>query len=188
MSVRYLALDCETGGIGPEVSLLTIYLAVLNEKFDLVWELDLAIKPEKDIYHVTAEALAINKIDLTKHRDIAISASEAGRQIREMIIRYSDEGKTKLVPVGHNVAFDLEKMYQVLLNKKEAEKYISYRKLDTGSIGAFLKVTGHIPTNVSGSLTSYVEHFDIPLKVAHDAKNDTLMTIEVLKAMIGEVI
>lgn len=187
MKPTYIALDTETGGIGPEVSLLTAYFAVLDEEFGILDELSLAIKPDNDIYQVTAEALSINKIDLVKHHAQAISRSEAGSKFREFLIRLSSNGATKLVPVGHNVAFDLEKVYQQVLNKKEAQKYVSYRLLDTGSTGQFLKTAGLIPNTVSGSLGSYVEHFGVQKREAHDARNDVLMTVDVLRAQMALV-
>lgn len=182
----YLATDVETGGIGSDVSLLTAYIAILDENFEFLEELDLAMRPDNRIYHVTAEALSINKIDLIKHdRDEkTISFGKAGELFRELIIRYSDNGKNKLIPLGHNVAFDMEKLYQHVLNKKEAEKYVSYRTLDTGSSGRFLIVSGKIPETVTGSLGSYVKHFGIKELDFHTSRGDTKMTVEVLKAMV----
>ena len=185
--ITYLAIDTETGGIGPEVSLLTAYLAVLNEKFEIVDELDLALKPDDDLYHVTAEALSINKIDLVKHQEKAITRGKAGELLREFLIKNSENGKNKLTPLGHNVAFDMEKIYQNVLNKKEAQKYVSYRMLDTGSTGRFLIVAGYIPETVTGSLGSYVEHLGVQKREFHTARGDVEMTVDVMKAMIDLV-
>lgn len=183
----YIAVDTETGGIGPEVSLLTAYLAILDEKFNIIGELDLAIKPDDDVYHVTAEALKINGINLIKHQEVAVTRGKAGELLREFLIKWSDEGKIKLVPLGHNVAFDMDKIYQNVLNKKEAQKYVSYRTLDTGSTGRFLIAAGRIPETVSGSLGSYVKHFGVKEREAHTARGDVEMTIDVMKAMMDLV-
>lgn len=180
----YVALDTETGGIGPDVSLLTMYLAVLDENLDLVEELDLKLKPDNGIYSVTAEALTINRIDLTKHEDGAVTPGNAGRMLRELLIRHTGNGSSKLTPIGHNVAFDLEKIYQTVLNKKEAQKYVSYRSLDTGVVGRFLIVTGLVPPSVTGSLGSYADHFKVPNQDLHTARGDTITTVDVMKEMI----
>lgn len=189
MDAYYLATDTETGGIGPEVSLLTAYLAVLNEKFEIIDELSLAIKPDDGIYHVTGEALGINRIDLTKHDkdEATVTAGAAGGKLREFLVRNSNNGALKLVPLGHNVAFDMEKIYANVLNKREAQKYVSYRTLDTGSTGQFLKAVRIIPETVSGSLESYVRHFSVAQKEAHTARGDVEMTVDVMKAMIDAV-
>lgn len=182
----YIAVDTETGGIGPEVSLLTAYLSVLNEKFEIIDELSLAIKPDDGLYHVTGEALRINKIDLGKHDkdEATVTPGVAGGRLREFLVKNSNNGALKLVPLGHNVAFDMEKIYANVLNKKEAQKYVSYRTLDTGSTGQYLKACGRIPETVSGSLESYVKHFGVAQKEAHTARGDVEMTVDVMLAMI----
>ncbi len=183
----YIAVDTETGGLGGDVSLLTAYLAILDEKLEIIDELDLAVKPDNHVYHVTAEALKINKIDLVKHEERAISPGKAGELFRELIKKHSDGGKNKLIPLGHNVAFDMNKLYDNILSKKEAENFISYRTLDTGSTGRFLIVAGLIPETVTGSLGSYVKHLGVKEREAHTARGDVEMTIDVMKAMIGLV-
>lgn len=180
----YIALDTETGGIGPDVSLLTAYFAILDANLNIIDELSLAIKPDDHIYHVTAEALNINKINLIEHEAVATTAGAAGKQLREFLIENSNNGSLKLIPVGHNVHGDLEKIYSEVLNRKEAQNYISYRLLDTGVIAQFMKACGRLPETISGSLGSLVEHFNVQKREAHNAKNDTLMTVAVLKEMI----
>lgn len=190
MKPTYIALDTETGGIGPEVSLLTAYFAVLDENMNIMDELDLAIKPDDNVYHVTAEALNINKINLVEHQAKAITRGKAGELFREFLIKnapVSTSQDNRLIPLGHNVAFDLEKVYQNILNKSEAQKFISYRTLDTGSTGRFLITAGLIPATVSGSLGSYVKHFGVPQREAHTARGDVEMTVDLMKAMIALV-
>ncbi len=183
----YIAVDTETGGIGPEVSLLTAYFYVMDQNFKKVADLSLAIKPDNDIYHVTAEALSINKINLIEHQKTAISSSEAGMKLRNFLVELTNQGATKLVPIGHNVAFDLEKIYANVLNKKEAQKYVSYRLLDTGVIAQFMKAAGILPDSVSGSLESLVLYFGVEKQVAHTAEGDVLMTVGVLQKQLEKV-
>lgn len=185
----YLATDVETGGIGSDVSLLTAYIAILDENFEFIEELDLAMRPDDGIYKVTAEALAINKIDLIKHDkdEKTVSFGKAGELLRDLLVRVTEQGKIKLIPLGHNVAFDMENIYRNVLNKKEAQKYVSYRTLDTGSTGRFLVVAGKIPETVSGSLGSYVKHLGVKQREAHTARGDVEMTVDVMKAMLALV-
>lgn len=182
----YIAVDTETGGIGPDVSLLTAYIAILDQNMDIIDELDLAMRPDNGIYQCTGEALGINKINLVEHDKTAITLGKAGELFRALLMKHSPGGSIKLLPLGHNIAFDMEKLYQHVLNKKESQKYISYRCLDTGSTGNYLKACGIIPETVTGSLGSYVEHYGIPKGDFHTARGDVLMTIGVMKAMIAE--
>ncbi len=189
MENRYIALDVETGGIGLDKSLLTAYFAVLDSNLNTLDSLDLNIKSEA--YVVTAEALSINKIDLIEHDRIATPKSTAGQLLLGFLKRNSDEGKNKLIPVGHGVSFDLTFIWEHLLGRKTFEAYTSYRKLDTAVIAQFLKLTGHVSEGVSGSLTSLAEYYEIfkegDIQMFHTAKYDTRVTVEILKKQLGQV-
>lgn len=178
----YLAVDNETGGF-EGTSLLSTYLAVLDEKLDIVWTLEMNVKPDDGIYHVTADALAINRIDLVNHEETAMTYSAAGAYLRKFLIHASDNGKIKLIPFGHGVTGDMIGL-RVLLSRANLEMYTSYRKLDTAVIAQYLKFQGKLPQDLSGSLGSLCNHFNLfssyPL---HTAKGDVLRTIEVMRAM-----
>jgi DNA polymerase III alpha subunit (gram-positive type) len=184
---KYIAFDCETGGITVDTSLLTAYFIVMNHKFEVLDTLDLKVKPNnKAPYVVTAEALGINGINLVEHDKLAITESEAGGKLREFLWKNSENGKARLVPVGHNVGFDEDFIHVHLLNKKEYSKYCSYRKLDTSVVAQYLKAQGKLPESITGSLTSLMEHFGLKFQGrAHDADSDTIGTVEVLKKMLS---
>jgi len=187
---KYIAFDVETGGIDPEkVSLLTAYFAVLDENFETTHELSLTIK--QDMYSVTAEALGINNINLVTHHNdpVSLDQREAGTKLFEFLRRVSDEGASKLIPIGHNVSFDIGFITLgagKLLTKKSWNQFVSYRLLDTGVIAQFLKAKGSMPEEISGSLGSLQKHFDVPADVAHTADGDVRMTVNVLVAMLEE--
>ena len=180
---QYLALDVETGGVTPETSLLTAYLAVLDDAFHIVDELDLKLKPEDGNYVVTAQALSINKINLVEHDKVAMPYSKAKTPLYQFLERnYQGE---KLIPVGHGVSFDVRRVSSILISQGSWENFVSYRLLDTGNAAQFLRAAGLFPKNVSGSLGSLVAHFGLPSKgELHDARTDTLQTVEVLKKLL----
>lgn len=181
---KYLALDCETGGIGSDVSLLTVWFGLYDSNFKLVAELDLKVKPNDGVYKCTGEALGINQINLAEHDKVAIDYRAAGTQLFEFLKNTSDNGATKLIPVGHNVKFDIVKVCENLISTGSWDKFVSYRVLDTGPIAQFLKLCGYLPQSVSGSLGSLAKHFSIePQGALHEAKTDAVVTVEVLKAL-----
>jgi len=182
----YIALDTETGGVTPETSLLTLFLAVLNENFCVVDELDLKVKPDDGNYVTTARALEINKINLIEHDKVAIPYKEAKTLLYKFIEKnYQGE---KLIPVGHGVAFDVRRIYPTLISQGSWENFVSYRVLDTGNAAQFLRAAGLFPRDVSGSLGSLVEYFKLPSKgELHNAKTDVLQTVEVLKCLLNIV-
>lgn len=192
MGAKYLALDNETGGLAHHYpSLLSTYLLALDENFNTVAELDLLVKPEDGVYAVTAEALNVNKINLIEHDKIAITEREAKTAIKNFLYKLNPDGKDKLVPIGHNVYFDiafLTRSYGLDLNPGTWNKYVSYRVLDTGTIAAFLKASSKMPEDLKGSLGALADYYNIefPEKYRHTAKGDTLATVEVLKRMLNE--
>jgi len=181
--MKYIALDTETGGF-EGTSLLTAYFSVLDENFNELDNLLLEMKPEDGKYVVTAEALRINGIDLKLHDQRAITYKEAGTKLYNFLNGNSILGSEKLIPVGHNVAFDILKLYEFLINKGTWQKFVSYRTMDTGVIARACIQAGLMPTSVSGSLSSVAEYFNIDTTQAHTADHDVFMTISVLEKML----
>ena len=178
----YLAVDNETGGF-EGTSLLSTYLAVLDENLNITATLSMNVKPNDGIYLVEAGGLAVNKIDLVVHDLTAVTYSRAGQLLREFLLAQSLGGKDKLIPLGHGVTGDMIGL-RVLLSRSNIEMFTSYRKLDTAVIAQYLKFQGKLPETISGSLTSMCEYFNIVIEDStHTAKGDVLRTIEVLRAM-----
>lgn len=180
----YLAFDTETGGLGTDVSLLTAYFAVLDKEFNLKDELNLKLMPDDGIYRVRAEALNINKIDIAALGSEAIAYKEARTHLYNFLkTNYNGE---QLIPVGQNVAFDVNFIEDIIISKGSWDNFVSRRPLDTMYIAAYLKTLGKYPEDRSVSLGSLIEYFDIKLDegVVHEAKYDTLATVEVLKKLI----
>lgn len=182
---KYIAFDCETGGLNADSSLLTAYFVVIDSDLTtILGELDLKVKPNAgSSYCVTAEALMINGINLIEHDKVAMTESEAGRLLIEFLKAHNPDGRSKLLPIGHNVVFDEEFINNHLVSKGNWSKFVSYRRIDTGTIAQFLRMTGHIPKDVSGSLGSIASHLGVNLTNAHNAKNDTIATVKVLRKM-----
>jgi hypothetical protein len=178
----YLAIDNETGGFDG-TSLLTSYLAVLDEKLDVVADHQFVLKPNNGIYLVEAGGLAVNGINLVEHDRTAVTYSMAGQALRNFLIRETDSGKNKLIPFGHGVIFDVLSIHAHLLGRATFEQYTSYRKFDTAVVAQFLKFANLLPQEVSGSLGSLAEYFHIVPTKLHDAKSDVETTIAVAKAM-----
>lgn len=181
----YVTLDLETGGIGTECSILTAYFGFLDKNLLLLDGLDLSIKPNDGApYVVQAGGLAVNGIDLIAHDKVAITESSAATILMESLKRHSKNGKVKLIPIGHNVQFDILFIYEKLLSKKHFDMYVSYRKLDTGTIAQFFKLCGFIPQDKSGSLGYLAELFGVDFKTkAHNAESDAMMCVEILLKM-----
>ena len=181
--MRYLALDTETGGF-EGASLLTAYFMVLNENLEELDNLYLEVKPDNGEYIVTGQALRVNGIDLKAHDSRAITYKEASAKLYSFLNGNSVLGSTKLIPVGHNVVFDITKIQECLISKNTWSNFVSYRTLDTATITRACIAAGLIPSEVSGSLSSVAEYFNINTSAAHTADGDVLMTVQVLNELL----
>src|SRR6185369_4630353 len=140
--MKYLAFDVEAGGVTDDHSLLSAYFVVIDEDLKKVYgELDLLVKPDNGNYVITPQALEVNKINLIEHDKVAITESKAGQLLYNFLKTHAPDGTTKLTPLGHNIAFDVQFIKKHLLNKA-FNQYVSYRMLDTSSIIQFFKLTG----------------------------------------------
>lgn len=178
----YIPFDTETGGIGPEVSLLTAHFAVCDKDLNIIDELDLAIKPNNGLYTLTAEALTINKIDIIAHDKIAITESAAGARLRDFIWKHSQNGKVKLIPVGKNIAFDVKKVNDKILGEKTWNMYVSYRTYDITSLIFTAKRKGKLAADAPESLEGLAKYFGIEF-VPHTARGDNYAGIETVKRL-----
>lgn len=180
----YIGIDNETGGIGADkVSLLSSYFAIYDKDLKLVADLDLYVKPNDGIYKVESRALEINKINLINHDAAALTYSEAGQILVKWLKQHSNNGAIKLIPIGHNVAFDIAFIHAQLVSRATFEQYTSYRKIDTGAIGQFLKFSGILPDSNLGGLDALADYYGVFQTAKHTGKGDVETTVEILRRM-----
>jgi DNA polymerase III epsilon subunit-like protein len=165
------------------MSLLTAYFIILNTEFQPVAELDLKIRPDKsEPYIVTAEAIGINGIDLVQHNKDAVTEAAAADELRSFLRKYKPEGREKLIPVGHNIPFDIGFIERHLVSRQQWSEFCEHRVVDTCVVANFLRLAGKLHVR-SVSLDTLVSHFNLPRVQSHNAKNDTLQTVLVLKEL-----
>ena len=184
---RYLAFDIESGGVTVDKSLLTVYFEVLDANLNYIDSGELKVKPDDGIYHVTAEALSVNKIDLVKHDAEATGEKACKTILFNWLSHWSDKGSVKLIPLGHGIAFDIKFLQAHLLSVDSWNMFVSYRTRDTASLAGAAQDVGLIPPSITGSLTSLCEHFGIVSTAAHTSKGDVQMTIAVYKHLLEAI-
>ncbi len=185
----WIAFDSETGGLNPATAdMLTLYMAVVDENFKVLEELDMKIKPDNGRLPIAeAGALKVNGIDIHKHLadPDTITYSEAKEKIVTMLKKYlKKRGKySNLTPLGQNVQFDIDWLQHHILPKDEYDKLIHYGKMDTKMISDFFKACSWFPKDV-GNLESIAKHLGVSLSNAHNARADTLACVEIYKKMV----
>ena len=181
-----IAFDCETGGISEETSLLTVYFAILDYKLKQIDELELALKPNNSgPYIVEPEGLFVNKINLYEHDKVAIPYSTGGQQLFNLLKKHNMLDKNKITPLGHNVHFDIATVNRNLLGAKTWNQYVSYKCEDSQVVARHYQRKGILPVDMSISLGSLINFFNVKVPgEQHQAKYDTLATIEVYKSLL----
>lgn len=189
----YVACDTETGGIGPEADLLTAYFGIFDEELNLIAETTIKVRPdtEDEFYSVSSKALEINKINLVEHFKVAKAAKEAASDLYNFLnenTTFVAGKRQRLIPIGHNVAFDIRKVGEKLLSKKTLDMFIGYRVLDTGTLGQFFQMAGLIPKDVSAGLGNLLKHFGLEFEgAAHNERADALACVAIIKKMLEQV-
>jgi DNA polymerase III alpha subunit (gram-positive type) len=188
MSERYIAFDTETGGLSDDSSLLSLYIDVLDENLSTIDSIYLFTKPNDSVYRVEAGGLFVNKINLIEHDKIAKTYSSAGQELVSFLKKNSDNGKIKLIPLGKNIHFDVEKVTDNLVGKKTWGNYVSYRVIDVTTLARCLQIKGKLPKGMSLSLNALAQHlwteFDTLSGELHTADYDTRLTVLVFRKLL----
>lgn len=183
--MKILAFDTETGGLDPkEASLLTAYFEVIDSNFNTLDKLSLKIMPDDGVIKANPQALAVNKIDIQKHKTEAITYSEAKKLLTSFLSKHSSK-YDKLIPLAHNIDFDLGFVQEHLLSKQSWELYNSYRKLDTANLANFFKLVGWFPEGQKMALGDLAKSLEVEFQGdAHTAEADVGVMIQVLKTFV----
>lgn len=174
--MKRLFIDTETGGTDPEKhSLLSVGFAI--------WEdgrvyCDTEYKLKHATYNVTAEALAINGIDLVEHGKTALDLPTFGSFVHDFLLRHLGAEKAWLA--GHNPAFDRAFLFATLPKLKDR---FHYRLLDTSSLLTFLIDSGSIDLESNG-LEEALDYFNIGKGQFHSAGNDAKVTAQLYTRLI----
>jgi DNA polymerase III epsilon subunit-like protein len=174
---KYLCFDTETTGLHNNSQILTAYFIILDSNFREIDYLDLNIK--YPIYNLQLKAFQVNKINLAIHERKAIDPLDAKIKFDKFIFKHYS--KQKLIPLGHNVKFDLEQLFKSECNF--CMDYIgSTFSIDTMQIAYFLKCCGEIPLSQSLSLKNITDYYKIKYDgQLHNAECDIKLTIKLFK-------
>ena len=186
MKPELILFDTETGGLEPHCSLLEAYFVSVSADLKPIQELHLKIKPNPgEVYVVTAGALEVNHIDLVRHDKEARTRNEAKALLGAFLqAQYAAAGK-KMMPLGHNAAFDIGFVHKQLMGKAEWEETMSYHVEDTIALIAAIKRKGLMKKNI-WSLGTVAKELGIKFDSAglHGAKVDAMLTLEVYKKLL----
>ena len=180
--MKRLVIDTETTGLSPQINkTLTVGMLLVNVEKDFLEILDsnhIFIKHYGK--HVNPNAMKINKINLTKHNEIAIEEDEACEEINYFIDKNKLHDTTIL---GHNFQFD-KGFLNSLFNRTRIVPLLPNFHEDTMWIWRSLKKNRIVPFELRSNLGTVANYFNIDYKKAHDALADCQITAKVYWKMI----
>jgi DNA polymerase III subunit epsilon len=181
MPDRLLFIDTETGGLDPgKHSLLSLGMVVWEDR-KIIDSQEILIND--GVLCVTKEALSVNKIDIEKHKQSAVSSSQAMDEILSFMGKHFP-GQGKITLAGHNVHFDANFLRSFFsANKKSFSEFFSHRIIDTSSILYYLYLAGHIKQRATSSDEAF-ELFNIKVEGRHTAIGDAIATAELFTRLL----
>ena len=178
----YLALDTEFAGLDVSYSLLTLSFIVADTDFNIVDRLDLKVKPDHRKYVVDPVSMSVNKIDLLKHDEEAISY-KAAKTLLYSFLRTNYKKEGLLNAIAHNHQLDYDYIFTYLLSKNSWDQFVKYRVLDTGGLTEFLSDKGKIEAKES-SLVYWTKYFGIKVEgIPHTARYDAEVTLRLYEKL-----
>ena len=185
-------MDCEMGGRELKYSLLTAYFMVTDNKFNVLGDLYLAVKPDDGNYVVSGQGMGVNKINLQEHDKIAIPYKEAKPLLYNFLKQHGANGAdNRLTPVGHGVKGDIGHVIARLISEGSWEQFCTYHYIDTSVVLQYLRVIGKMPEDADGSVSALAKYFGADkLDIGeyanyHDARFDTQMTMRVFQKFVA---
>lgn len=181
---NYIVFDCETGGLDEMQNPITQYAAVILDGRTLkeVDRFETFVKPYG--------GLVIEK-QAIEHTMVTMSDVNSGMKLSDFVSTLtawweSHRTKTRvremgrLVPVGHNVTFDLRFINHALAleGKPSTEEWMYPNLIDTFSLG---KMTWGLTGEEKLNLGACCERARIKLTDAHGAMNDVVATAELFR-------
>lgn len=183
---KYLALDCEMGGLGLDTSLLSVGLVVADEGFNVVETREYLVKPDDGIYRVTGTGLGVNKINIAEHDLKAKPYKEAKSELYEFLKQSTDNGKIKLEPIGKQMVGDIAHIQDKLISRASWEGFVSYRHTDISAIANLYSALRVLPKE-SYSLRELADHYGISTIGLHNSLCDAMISLRVYEAMVGDI-
>ena len=180
--MKLLFLDVETGGLDPFTHSLLEVGMVAYADGEVIDRLFLSIK--HDLYHIDAEALIYNGINLTDIWRNGISPKEAVSRMIDFI-QTNFGPKKKPILVGHNPSLDKFMLIQLFGSvQRDLSNYVSHRMIDTMSLIWTLHMVGQLPIQACSSDGAF-KFFNIGVERRHNAIDDCLATITLFERLVA---
>lgn len=181
---NYIVFDCETGGLDEKKNPITQYAAIVLDGSTLKeidrWET--FVKPYGDlkIEKQALDATMVSMSDINRGLSLEDFVATAIEFWETNLIKTKKREMGRLVPVGHNVTFDIGFINYALnlVKMGNIENWMYPNFIDTFPLS---KLVWGIKGDEKLNLTASVERAGIKITDAHGAMNDVEATADLLR-------
>lgn len=181
---NYIVFDCETGGLDEKKNPITQYAAIVLDGSTLKeidrWET--FVKPYGDlkIEKQALDATMVSMSDINRGLSLEDFVATAIEFWETNLIKTKKREMGRLVPVGHNVTFDIGFINYALnlVKMGNVENWMYPNFIDTFPLS---KLAWGIKGDEKLNLTASVERAGIKITDAHGAMNDVEATADLLR-------
>lgn len=181
---NYIVFDCETGGLDEKSNPITQYAAMVLDGSTLKeidrWET--FVKPYNDlkIERGVLDKTMVSMSDINRGLSIEEFVATAVEFWETNLVKTKKREMGRLIPVGHNVTFDIRFINYALNLQKVGtiENWMFPNFIDTLCLS---KITWGIKGDEKLNLTASCDRAGIKLTDAHGAMNDVEATAELFR-------
>ena len=120
--------------------------------------------------------MRVNKINLSDHAATSMSQERAAEELEHFLQKgMRQNSDKKLIPVGHNIGFDLDFVWHHLMAEDKWRRYCTYPAIDTAVLARFFGTINKIPGFYN--LVALRQLFQIETGEAHHALPDVLANL-----------
>lgn len=190
--MKLLAIDVESGGLYPHRhSLLSVAMVAYDTENPEETPSSMHFYIKHALYHLTAPAMALNKIEIDTLDKNGISPEKAVAEIIKFltVVGYTD--KNSYMCIGKNPAFDRGFLNYLFYkySSMDIDKHISHRFIDISSLVGLCKDIGEYPVDRSTGLGAVASYYGVDNGLpAHDALGDCFMALNVYEHIKNEIL
>lgn len=186
--MHVLGMDVETTGLDQDTTSLTEIALVHYNGRERQSELNIRVVPKQEKL-VNLGALKVTKQNLDSLYDNAYATDMAAYTVTNYLVKevLPKVGNKELRILGHNVSGDIARVKGLLKENKIVgwDEIFSYRVIDTGTIGEFMRTCGAIEMDkMSLENLAKALGIDVTKYKFHTALGDTDVTFEAYFKML----
>ena len=177
-----LVVDTETGGVDPlKHPLLSVGGVMTDENLKPLSSIELLVQPAEGLV-IDERALMVNKINMKRHREVALEEQDALIQLLDWLREYRNKRSFPMI-LGWNVHFDIG-FLQAAFERHDLGWPFGYRSLDIQAVWAYYNIF-EAKEFAYGGITEAARSV-LSQTVKHGALDDAELTLDLLRNFVED--